>query len=210
MRTRRFLIIAGAITLVAGIAFPGGGVAGPLDAPGALKTLTCSACHGAAGNSPSASMPILAGMSPAYFKKAIEDYAAGKRPSPEMEPYSKMVIQMGVEDVARYFAAQKREPTPVKVDRAAAARGKTAATTCANCHGAEGQGDPAKRLPSGQVAIVPALAGQPPGYLRNQMILFKQNLRSPGDPALQDMKAIMRNIPDETFDDLAAYYSSLR
>jgi cytochrome c553 len=209
MSTRKHLLIAGAaIALTLGCA--GSATAGPLDAPGATKVLTCTACHGANGNSISASMPILAGMPPAYFKKAIEDYAAGKRPSPEMEPYSKMVIQMGVDDVARYFAAQKRDPTPIKVDSAAAARGKTAATTCANCHGAEGKGDPAKTLPGGQVAIVPGLAGQPPGYLRNQMVLFKQNQRSPGDPALQDMKAIMRNIPDQTLDDLAAYYSSLR
>jgi cytochrome c553 len=210
MSTRKYLLIACAsAALILGPA--GSATAGPLDAPGATKVLTCTACHGANGNSTSTSMPVLAGISPAYFKKAIEDYAAGKRPSPEMEPYSKMVIQMGVDDVARYFAAQKREPTPIKVDSAAAARGKTAAaTTCANCHGADGQGDPAKRLPTGQVAVVPPLAGQPPGYLRNQMALFKQEQRSPGDPALQDMKAIMRNIPDQSLDDLAAYYSSLR
>jgi cytochrome c553 len=211
MRTRRFLLIAGAVALVLGMASAGRGAAGPLDTPGATKVFACSACHGANGNSTSASMPILAGMLPAYFKKAIQDYAAGKRPSPEMEPFAKMVIQMGVDDVAGYFAAQKREPTPIKADSAAAARGKNAAaTTCATCHGADGKGDPAKALPAGVVAIVPGLAGQPPGYLRNQMMLFKQDQRSPGDPVLRDMKAIMRNVPDPTLDDLAAYYSSLK
>jgi cytochrome c553 len=210
MPTRRVLVIAGALSLVAAIVFPERGLTGPLDTPGAIKALTCSACHGANGNSTSASMPILAGMLPAYFKKAIADYAAARRPSPEMEPFAKMVIQMGVDEVAGYFAAQKREPTPVKVDSAAVARGKNEATTCASCHGADGQGDPAKTLPAGGVAIVPALAGQAPGYLRNQMLLFKQGQRSPGDPAVQDMKAIMRNVPDQALDDLAAYYSSLK
>ncbi len=55
-----------------------------------------------------------------------------------------------------------------------------------------------------------ALAGQPPGYLREQMLLFKQDKRNPGDAALKAVKALMANIPDATFADLAAYYSSLR
>src|SRR6266581_9384810 len=78
--------------------------AGPLDAPGATNALACSACHGFGGQSPSNTMPILAGIAPWYFKKAIQDYAAGKRPSPEMEPYAKMVVQFGVDEIAAYFA----------------------------------------------------------------------------------------------------------
>ena len=84
--------------------------AGPLDTPGYAKAVTCSACHGANGNSRSESMPILAGMNVAYFKKAIEDYAAGRRPSPEMEPFAKQVQLLGVDEIAAFFAAQKREP----------------------------------------------------------------------------------------------------
>lgn len=160
--------------------------AGPLDHPGYSKALTCSACHGFAGNSKSEAMPIIAGMTAGYLKKALQDYASGKRPSPEMEPYSKMAVHLGADDVAGYFAAQKREATPIKVDAAAAERGKAAATACAACHGADGKGDPAK--------LVPSLAGQ----------------RSPGDEALKQMKTLMRSIPDQAVSDLAAYYSSLR
>src|SRR5439155_5640466 len=109
--------------------------AGPLDAPGATSALACSACHGLGGQSPSNTMPIIAGIAPAYFKKAIQDYAAGKRPSPEMEPYAKMVLQFGVDDVAAYFAAQARTPSPIKVDPAAAERGRAAAVQCTLCHG---------------------------------------------------------------------------
>ena len=36
--------------------------AGPLDQRGAAKAVTCSACHGVAGNSRSAAMPIIAGL----------------------------------------------------------------------------------------------------------------------------------------------------
>jgi cytochrome c553 len=180
----------------------GGAFGGPLDTPGATKAITCSACHGMGGQSPSNTMPILAGILPAYFKKAIEDYATGKRPSPEMEPYAKMVRVLGVDEVAGYFAAQKREPTPIRADAAAVQRGQAAAAQCAVCHGPDGRGDPAK--------VIPDLRGQPPGYLRSQMLLFKTDKRSPGDPALKALKALMATIPDQTLDDLAAYFSSVR
>lgn len=190
------------VGLILVLLLAGPAVAGPLDHPGYPKAFSCSACHGFGGNSPSDTMPILAGMNAAYMKKALQDYAAGRRPSTEMEPYAKMAIQLGVDDVAAYFAAQERRATPLKVDAAAAQRGKAAAPQCAACHGPEGRGDPAK--------LVPPLVGQPPGYLRSQMLLFKQDKRSPGDRALTEVKAIMKALPDDTLGDLAAYYSSLR
>ena len=159
------LLFVGYASLILILAASGAG-AGPLDTPGATKALACSACHGFAGASPSDTMPILAGMRADYFKKAIQDYAAGKRPSPEMEPYSKMTIQFGVDEIAAYFASQKKQPTPIKLDPGAVARGKAASTQCVICHGPEGKGDPARGIPD--------LTGQPPGYLRNQMLLFKQ------------------------------------
>ena len=187
---------------VVGALLAGSAGAGPLDHPGYAKSLTCTACHGAGGNSKSDSMPILAGMSPAYFSKQIEAYSGGKRPSPEMEPYAKMVLVLGVADVSRYFADQKKEPTPIAASADAVARGRVLAAQCVICHGPEGKGDPAK--------LIPSLAGQPPGYLQAQMLLFKQDRRNPGDAMLAAVKALMRTIPDDSYGDLAAYYSSLR
>ena len=68
--------------------------------------------------------------------------------------------------------------------------------------GQAGKGDAARGIPS--------LAGQAPGFLRDQMRLFKQDARNPGDAALSALKAIMKTVPDERIPDLAAYYSSLR
>jgi cytochrome c553 len=195
-------LLAVAVSLALVVAGVRHAAAGPLDAPGAAKALVCSACHGFAGQSPSDTMPVIAGMPPDYFKKAIRDYAAGKRPSPEMEPYSKMVLQFGLDEIAAYFAAQPRRPTAMKVDAAAAARGKALAAQCVLCHGPDGRGDPTKGIPD--------LQGQPPGYLRNQMVLFKADQRSPGDDVLKPLKALFKTLPDEAFADLAAYYSSLR
>jgi cytochrome c553 len=190
------------VSLLMFVAVAAPAAAGPLDTQGAAQALVCSACHGFAGQSRSNTMPILAGIAPWYFKKAISDYAAGKRPSPEMEPYAKQVMQIGVDDVAAYFAAQARTPSPVVPDAAAIERGRAAAGPCTTCHGVSGKGDPTKGVPD--------LTGQPPGYLRNQMLLFKSDRRSPGDEQLKAIKTLMRTIPDEQLSDLAAYWSSVR
>jgi cytochrome c553 len=141
-------------------------------------------------------------MAPEYFKKAIEDYATGKRLSPEMEPFAKQVKLLGVDEVATFFAAQRREPASPRPDRAGVERGRAAAPQCAACHGPEGQGDAAK--------LVPRIAGQPAVYLRNQLALFKADKRSPGDEAVTKMKAVLKAVPDETLADLAAYFASLK
>ena len=201
-RSRLPGLLGALVGLVAVGGVAAGAGAGPLDHPGASRALTCTACHGVGGNSQSTSMPIIAGMDPTYFKKQIEAYATGKRPSPEMEPYAKHVRELGVDDISAYFAAQTKQATPVKSDAAAVARGRTASAACVLCHGDAGRGDPARGVPN--------LAGQPPGYLAEQMALFKQDRRNPGDAQLKAVKALMHGIPDETLADLAAYYSSLR
>jgi cytochrome c553 len=203
MTTSRFAAALAAAVFVLAAAAPGAArAAGPLDDPGFAKAITCAACHGPNGNSASDMMPIIAGLDPAYFKRQIENYAVGKRPSPEMEPYAKEIQFLGVDQIAAYFAAQKRMPTPIRTSTEAAARGKTIAAQCVICHGPEGKGEPAR--------LIPGLAGQPPGYLAQQMVHFKADTRDPGDPLLAAKKALMQIIPDGQFADLAAYYSSLR
>jgi cytochrome c553 len=194
--------VFGLLALVAGLAATGEAGAGPLDPPGYQKAFSCSACHGFAGNSQTVTTPILAGMAPWYFKKSIEDYASGKRPAAEMEPFAKMINVLGVDEVGAYFAAQPRQPTPIKSDPAAVERGRAASAPCVVCHGPNGKGDPSRGVPD--------ITGQPPGYLQLQMLKFKADTRNPQDQALKALKALMATIPDATLSDLAAYYSSQR
>ena len=178
--------------------------AGPLDSPGASKVLVCSACHGFNGNSPGSSVPIVAGMAPSYFKKAINDYAAGKRPSPEMEPYSKYVLQAGLDEIADYFAVQRRlAPAKIKSDPKALSQGATLASQCAACHGAQGEGDAFR--------AVPALQGQPAAYLRAQMDLFKGDKRKLDEAEQEKTKKTMfKALSAADFADLAAYFATLK
>jgi len=147
-------------------------------------------------------IPIIAGLDPAYFKRQIENYAAGKRPSPEMEPYAKEIQFLGLDQIAAYFAKQKRLPTPIRASAEAAARGKAIAAQCAICHGPDGKPEVAR--------VIPGIAGQPPGYLVQQMLLLKADTRDPGDPLLAAKNALMKIVPDGQLADLAAYYSSVR
>jgi cytochrome c553 len=190
-------------TLVLTLAVPGV-EAGPLDSPGAQKSLVCSACHGFAGNAPGNTVPVIAGMAPSFFKKAIKDYAEGKRPSSEMEPYSKYVIQTGLDEIADYFAAQKKTPRPAaKADAKSISRGATLATQCAACHGPKGEGDAERAFP--------ALQGQPTGYLQAQMALFGSDKRKLDDAAADDnKKRIFKGLGANDIADLAAYYSTLK
>jgi len=178
--------------------------AGPLDAPGASKTLICSACHGFNGNSPGGAVPIIAGMAPSYFKKSINDYASGKRPSPEMEPYAKYVIQFGLDEIADYFAVQRRQaPAKAKADAKMLSRGTTLASQCVSCHGPQGEGDAFR--------AVPKLQGQPAPYLKSQMALFGGDKRKLEDAEQEKIKKTMfKGLDPADYDDLAAYYATVK
>lgn len=182
--------------------FAFGAGAGPLDSPGAQKSLVCSACHGFAGNAPGNTVPILAGVNADYFKKAIKDYAEGKRPSPEMEPYSKYVLQSGLDEIADYFAGQKRGTAARgKTDAKAVSRGATLASQCAACHGPKGEGDAAR--------IMPALRGQPAGFLQAQMALFGGDKRKLDNAEFdENKKRVFKGLGERDFADLAAYYAT--
>jgi cytochrome c553 len=195
--------IALVFILAALILAPFNAAAGPLDSPGAQKALVCSACHGFAGNSPGNTVPIIAGMSPNYFKKAIKDYAEGRRPSPEMEPYSKYVLQVGIDDIADYFAVQTRQLPRARSDPNAVKRGAALVGQCAACHGANGEGDAFR--------TVPAIRGQPAGYLQLQLTILKENKRKLEDATVDEAKKTMlKPLSEADLAGLAAYFSSLK
>jgi cytochrome c553 len=201
MLTSRLLLFA---LITAGLAYaPSSAAAGPLDSPGVQKALVCSACHGFAGNSPGNTVPVIAGMAPNYFKKAIKDYAEGRRLSPEMEPYSKYVLQVGIDDIADYFAMQTRQRSTTKVDPNAVKRGAPLAGQCAACHGAKGEGDAFR--------TVPAIQGQPAGYLQLQLTILKESKRKLDNATENEAKnTMLKPLSEADLAGLAAYFSSLK
>ncbi len=140
----------------------------------------CSACHGPGGHSISPTFPILAAQQPAYLAAQLKAFKSKERADPEAHDYmwgiAGTLNDALIEPLAQYFAAQK-PAAGVAGDPALVAEGKTLydkgvpdrkIPPCANCHGAEAQGN----------SIFPRLAGQHKAYLVRQIQVIQDRLRN--------------------------------
>lgn len=85
---------------------------------------------------------------------------------------------------------------PVALAAGDAQAGKAKSAICVACHGVDGNGiNP----------TFPNLAGQVPGYIKSQLLLFKQDKRK--DPIMASMA---KPLSVEDMQNLDAYYSSLK
>jgi cytochrome c553 len=99
----RRLMIAVAALALAGAAQ----AAGKADAGKQKAAQVCAACHGPAGNKPTApENPILAGQHYDYLVKALQDYKSGKRNNAIMKGFAASLSKQDMEDLAAWFASQ--------------------------------------------------------------------------------------------------------
>ncbi len=73
--------------------------------------------------------------------------------------------------------------------------GKTVASACLSCHGEDG---------NSKIPLHPSLAGQRPGYLRNQLQAFQSGQRE--NAMMQNMAA---NLSKQDIENVSAYFASL-
>ena len=76
-----------------------------------LKALaaTCANCHGTQGRAvDGAAVPSLAGMPAAYMVEQVKAFKSGARPATVMHQLAKGYSDAQIEQVAAYFAAQKK------------------------------------------------------------------------------------------------------
>jgi cytochrome c553 len=84
-----------------------------------IRTLaaSCAACHGTNGNSVGGT-PVLAGLDQRHFISQMLAFRSGERPATVMHRHAKGLTPEEIEQLASYFAAQKRTaattPTPVE------------------------------------------------------------------------------------------------
>jgi cytochrome c553 len=71
------------------------------------KAGPCAVCHGAGGEG-KGNNPPLAGMAPARFVQAINDYKSGKRPSAAMKGYAVKLDDADAANLAAYYASLKK------------------------------------------------------------------------------------------------------
>jgi thiosulfate dehydrogenase len=171
----------------------------------------CASCHGAegrAGMADNAVIPRLAGLSPAYIAKQLEDYGHGRRLSAVMQPVAKMLGPDEMAEVADYYGTrQAPAPPAAAADVALRAEGERLATLgkweanippCMSCHGPKGVGV----APS-----FPYLAGQSAAYIEGQLEEWRRARRQ--NDSFDLMKTIVRGLDGEEIVAVASYFQSL-
>ena len=177
-------------------------------APASAKV--CQGCHGVhgEGNAPAA-IPRLAGQSPEYLRKQLEDYASGDRANPVMKNFAKPLAHADIVALAAYFstAAAPRtvitstaSPAELDLGRRLAQQGSEAkrVQACNNCHGPDGMG---------VLHAAPYLAGQSAEYLTSALTSFQQRTRK-NDPG-KLMTSVAGQLDMSDIAAAAAYFSSL-
>ena len=165
---------------------------------GRKKAEACAACHGADGNSPAATFPILAGQTQRYIYLQLKDYKEGRRKNPLMSPMAANLSKQDMQDLAAWFASQKQKPTGFVADPDKVAKGKATADAalCPMCHlgGFSGQNE------------VPRVAGQYQEYILAQLKAFQTKERT-NDAG--NMTAVMRGLSDDDLLNLSHYIAAI-
>ncbi len=160
---------------------------------GEARSQVCAACHGADGNSTNPQYPKIADLGASYLYKQLKDYKEGRRQNAVMSGIVATLSDQDMRDLAAYFAAQMR--TSGTTDEAQPrlgqrlfqdGNGATGVPACASCHAPDGAGNPATKFP--------ALAGQHPEYLADQLHGFRKGERA------NDAGKMMRNIAPKLSD----------
>ncbi|WP_094752769.1 c-type cytochrome [Psychromonas sp. CD1] len=144
---------------------------------GKEKTNTCSACHGADGNSPSNLYPKLAGQHASYLEKQLLEYKTGQRQDPIMKSMVAMLSRQDIQDIAAYYASQQASEESTTEDIALRAQKlymggdiKRMLPACSACHGPRGNGL--------FLAKYPKLSNQHPAYIETQLKQFRAQARN--------------------------------
>ena len=182
-------------------------------ANGKELSVTCSACHGADGNSAAPTFPKLAGLGEKYLLKQMKDIRDGARPVPTMAGQVDNMSDQQLADLAAFYDSQPRSggqtnPDLValgeKVYRAGVADRKVAA--CTACHSPNGKGN----APAG----FPALAGQHADYIAAQLKAYRKGYEDEAGRTNDGDTMIMRTnafgLSDKEIEAVASYASGLK
>ncbi|HWI78477.1 MAG TPA: c-type cytochrome [Ramlibacter sp.] len=176
-----------------------------LNAGGTKFGATCAACHGADGNSGVPANPKLAQQLPEYIMKELQDFKAGKRVNPIMQPMAAGLSDADIRNIAYWAGSQKAKPGFAK-DKELAAMGERIyrggiadrqIAACTGCHGPTGAGVPSQ---------YPRLSGQQAEYVEAQLKAFRDDKRKNSLPMAQ----VAAKLNDREIHALADYVAGLR
>ena len=165
---------------------------------GRAKAQVCAACHGADGNSPTPTIPSLAGQPRQFIVTALFMFREGRRKNDQMTPFTEKLSNADLNDLALYFSSQKMVPPIRKPEGDIAVRGKavTEKNNCVACHTATLVGQ----------QHIPRLAGQHKPYLLDQLQQFKAAKRADFDGT---MTSAAQGLAADELEMVAEYLSTL-
>lgn len=184
---------------------------------GKSKALTCTACHGAEGNSANALWPNIAGQNAPYLQAQLHAFRASMVPAegvaprndPLMSSQAMSLSDEDITDLAVYFeslpAAAQAVADASLIDRGEALyRGgdpESGTAACIACHGPTGRGNPAAKYP--------ALQGQHAAYTAKQLNAYAAGTRQT-DGKTNIMRDIAARLSQEDIEALSSYVQGLR
>lgn len=202
-----------AVLLTALQAQAGSLVEGSLEA-GKAKSITCTACHGADGNSVNPLWPNIAGQNANYitaqltaFKNGALDPKNATRSDPLMSPQSMLLSEQDIRDLAVYFeslpapAMAVADVSKIVKGEALYRGGDEGVAACLACHGPTGRGNPAAKYP--------ALQGQHATYTAKQLRAYATGTRV-SDGKTRIMRDIAARLTEDDINALASYVQGLR
>lgn len=181
-------------------------------AAGAAQFAVCTACHGPAGEgNPALNAPRLAGQSAWYVARQIHHFREGLRGAHEGDVYgaqmrafaSMLPDETAIRNVAAYVESLPGAEHPPTVT-GNVARGERLYATCANCHGAAGQGIWALNAPR--------LADMSDWYMVRQLENFRHGIRGAhtADYYGWQMAAMADSLKEErSVNDVVSYINTL-
>jgi len=201
------IVLLTVFTLFAAQAHAESLVDGSIDA-GKAKAMTCTACHGAEGNSSIPTWPNIAGQGASYIVAQLNAFKDGTRADPLMAPQAMMLSDEDMRNVAVYFeslpAAAMAVANPATVGKGEALyRGGNADAgipACLACHGPTGRGNPA--------ANYPAIQGQHATYAAKQLRDYASGARK-SDGKTRIMRDISSRLSADDIEALASYVQGL-
>lgn len=176
---------------------------------GKNKALTCTACHGAEGNSANPLWPNIAGQHASYTEGQLHAFKSGVRVNALMSAQAMMLSDQDMKDLAVYYeglpGAVQAVADPDLVPRGEAlyrgGNSEKGVPACIGCHGPTGRGNPA--------ALYPALQGQHAAYTAKTLQDYASGERK-SDRKIQIMRTIAGKLSQEDIDALASYVQGLR
>ncbi len=184
------------------LAFCGVAQATPPQSDGARLYAPCVVCHQPnAWGSPDGAIPNLAGQQKRYLERQLAVFRSGAREDTAMNIVAAHAFSdhHGIVALASYLSGLDANPNPVNGSGEHLRVGQELYVhICAACHGANGRGEPAHR--------VPRIAGQHYPYLRRQIEAAAALHK---DLAAPEMTSALRGMRPQEKDALADYISRL-